>query len=97
MRFRWDWLRPVVTAPFVPAIGPVHPSVLTEDLFADILTAASTDQRFLRYDKDIRWSERKNENVLTQDIVHRPGETLIPTLSRRRSRRRLPAPVPGAR
>jgi hypothetical protein len=60
-----------------------HPSVLTEDLFADILTAASTDQRFLRYDKDIRWSERKVESVLTEDIVHRPGETLIPTLSRR--------------
>ncbi|MGP3969064.1 GNAT family N-acetyltransferase [Streptomyces sp. 6N223] len=83
MRFRWEWLRPVVTVPFVPTIGPVHPSVLTEDLFADILTAASTGEGFLRYDKDIRWSQRKDESVLTEDIVHRPGETLIPTLSRR--------------
>ncbi|MYQ46228.1 GNAT family N-acetyltransferase [Streptomyces sp. SID4985] len=83
MRFRWDWLRPVVTVPFVPTIGPVHPSVLTEDVFADTLTAATTDRFFLRYDKDIRWSESKDETVLVEDIVHRPRMTLIPTLSRR--------------
>ncbi|MFE9024567.1 GNAT family N-acetyltransferase [Streptomyces sp. NPDC007808] len=85
MRFRWAWLRPVVTVPFVPTIGPVHPSVLTEDLFTDTLIAASTDQWFLRYDKDIRWSESKDESVLVEDIVHRPSETLIPTLSQRGS------------
>ncbi|RPF30376.1 GNAT family N-acetyltransferase [Streptomyces sp. TLI_185] len=83
MRFRWDWLRPVVLAPYVPTIGPVHPSVLTEDLFTDTLIAASTERWFLRYDKDIRWSETKDEVVLVEDIVHRPGETLIPTLSQR--------------
>ncbi|WP_330458054.1 GNAT family N-acetyltransferase [Streptomyces sp. NBC_00820] len=83
MRFRWDWLRPVVPVPFVPTIGPVHPSVLTEDVFADTLTAASTDRLFLRYDKDIRWSDSKDEAVLVEDIVHRPRMTLIPTLSRR--------------
>jgi GNAT superfamily N-acetyltransferase len=83
MRFRWDWLRPVVQAPYVPTIGPVHPSVLTEDLFTDTLTAASTDRWFLRYDKDIRWSDSKDETVLVEGIVHRPGQTLIPTLSRR--------------
>ncbi|MFE6488659.1 GNAT family N-acetyltransferase [Streptomyces sp. NPDC057757] len=82
MRFRWDWLRPVVQAPYVPTIGPVHPSVLTEDLFTDALIAAGTDQRFLRYDKDIRWSEAKAEHILVEDVVHRPGGTLIPTLSR---------------
>ncbi|WP_327290036.1 GNAT family N-acetyltransferase [Streptomyces sp. NBC_01198] len=79
MRFRWDWLRPVVTAPYVPTIGPVHPSVLTEDLFADILRTAGT-RRFLLYDKDLRWSDTKDERVLAEDIAHRPGETLIPTL-----------------
>ncbi|MFC8520139.1 GNAT family N-acetyltransferase [Streptomyces sp. NPDC057257] len=83
MRFRWDWLRPVVLAPYVPTIGPVHPSVLTEDLFSDTLAAAATDRRFLRYDKDIRWSDAKDETVLVDNIVHRPGETLIPTLSQR--------------
>jgi GNAT superfamily N-acetyltransferase len=85
MRFRWDWLRPVVSAPYVPTIGPVHPSVLTEDLFTDTLIAASTEQWFLRYDKDIRWSDSKDETVLVEGIAHRPGETLIPTLSRRGS------------
>ncbi|MFJ8140816.1 GNAT family N-acetyltransferase [Streptomyces sp. NPDC096013] len=85
MRFRWDWLRPVVSAPYVPTIGPVHPSVLTEDLFTDTLIAASTDRWFLRYDKDIRWSDSKDETVLVEHIVHRPGETLIPTLSQRGS------------
>ncbi|MFJ3775189.1 GNAT family N-acetyltransferase [Streptomyces sp. NPDC090075] len=83
MRFRWDWLRPVVSAPYVPTIGPVHPSVLTEDLFTDTLIAASTDRWFLRYDKDIRWSDSKDESVLVEDVVHGPGETLIPTLSER--------------
>lgn len=85
MRFRWDWLRPVVTVPFVPTLGPVHPSVLTEDLFSDTLIAASANQRFLHYDKDIRWSECKDETVLVESITHEPGETLIPTLLRRRS------------
>jgi GNAT superfamily N-acetyltransferase len=79
MRLRWDWLRPVVTAPYAPTIGPVHPSVLTEDLFADILRAAGS-RRFLPYDKDLRWSDTKQERVLADDIAHRPGETLIPTL-----------------
>ncbi|OQR63377.1 GNAT family N-acetyltransferase [Streptomyces maremycinicus] len=82
MSLRWDWLRPVVAVPFVPTIGPVHPSVLTLDLFADTVTAASTN-RFLHYDKDIRWSSSKTETVLVTDIVHRPGLTLIPTLLQR--------------
>lgn len=83
MRFRWDWLRPMVTVPYVPTIGPVHPSVLTEDLFTDTVIAASTDQRFLRYDKDIRWSDFKDESVLVGDIVHERSGTLIPTRSSR--------------
>lgn len=82
MRFRWEWLRPVLTVPYVPTLGPVHPSVLTEDLFADVLVAAAR-RRFLRYDKDVRWTDAKDETVLVQDIAHRAGETLIPTLVRR--------------
>ncbi|MDO0913144.1 GNAT family N-acetyltransferase [Streptomyces sp. DT2A-34] len=84
MRFRWDWLRPVVTVPYVPTLGPVHPSVLTEDLFTDTLIAAPTE-RFLRYDKDIRWLDAKDEYVLVENVVHSPSETLIPTFSRRGS------------
>ncbi|WP_323187315.1 hypothetical protein [Streptomyces sp. NBC_00124] len=65
---RWDWLRPVVQAPYVPTIGPVHPSVLTEALFTDTLIAACTDRWFLRYDKDIRWLDSKDETVLMAGI-----------------------------
>ena len=83
MLFRWDWLRPVLTAPVVPTLGPVHPHALTVDLFEDIRTAAATDRYFLRYDKDRRWSQEKEESVLARDIVHQADHTLIPTLTRR--------------
>ncbi|WP_328583654.1 GNAT family N-acetyltransferase [Streptomyces sp. NBC_00370] len=83
MLFRWDWLRPVLTAPIVPTLGPVHPHALTVDLFEDTLRAAVTDRFFLHYDKDRRWSGEKDEAVLTGDMVHRPDRTLVPTLSRR--------------
>ncbi|MER6089604.1 GNAT family N-acetyltransferase [Streptomyces bluensis] len=82
MLFRWDWLRPVLTAPIVPTIGPVHPDALTVDIFEDTLRAAVTGD-FLPYDKDRRWSSKKDETVLTGDVVHRPDHTLIPTLTRR--------------
>ncbi|MCJ1680575.1 GNAT family N-acetyltransferase [Streptomyces sp. APSN-46.1] len=83
MFFRWDWLRPVLTAPIVPTLGPVHPHALTVDLFEDTLRAAVTDRSFLHYDKDRRWSNEKDETVLRGDVVHQPEHTLIPTLNRR--------------
>jgi GNAT superfamily N-acetyltransferase len=84
MRFRWDWLRPVVTVPYIPTLGAVHPSTLTTDLFYDILRAAGDDsRRFLPYDKDQRWFDAKGEQILVGDIDHRPRQTLLPTLSQR--------------
>ncbi|NUV58805.1 GNAT family N-acetyltransferase [Streptomyces sp. CAI-85] len=83
MFFRWEWLRPVLTAPIVPTLGPVHPHVLTVDLFEDTLRAAVTGRSFLPYDKDRRWSGEKDETVLRHGVVHRPDRTLVPTLSRR--------------
>ncbi|MFD0149111.1 GNAT family N-acetyltransferase [Streptomyces sp. NPDC055721] len=82
MFFRWDWLRPELTAPIVPTLGPVHPDALTVDIFEDILRAAVTGD-FLPYDKDRRWGGAKDEAVLRGDVVHRPEHTLIPTLTRR--------------
>ncbi|MFH9476208.1 GNAT family N-acetyltransferase [Streptomyces anulatus] len=82
MFFRWDWLRPVLTAPIVPTLGPVHPDALTLDIFEDILRAAVT-RDFLPYDKDRRWGGEKDETVLREDVVHQPENTLIPTLTRR--------------
>jgi GNAT superfamily N-acetyltransferase len=54
------------------------------DVFADILTASRTGTT-LPFDKDRRWSSRKTETVLVDEIVHRPDHTIIPTLSRRGS------------
>ncbi|MEU6173873.1 GNAT family N-acetyltransferase [Streptantibioticus parmotrematis] len=80
MLFRWDWLRPVLTAPVVPTLGPVHPHALTVDLFEATVVAAATERHFLPYDKDRRWSTEKQEAVLLNDVVHHPDHTLIPTL-----------------
>ncbi|RST17835.1 GNAT family N-acetyltransferase [Streptomyces sp. WAC05374] len=81
MFFRWDWLRPQLTAPIVPTLGPVHPDALTVGIFEDVLRAADTGG-FLPYDKDRRWGGEKNEKVLREDVVHQPERTLIPTLNR---------------
>ncbi|MEU7026686.1 GNAT family N-acetyltransferase [Streptomyces sp. NPDC046275] len=82
MFFRWDWLRPQLTAPIVPTLGPVHPDALTVGIFEDTLRAADTGD-FLPYDKDRRWGGEKDEKVLREDVVHQPEHTLIPTLTRR--------------
>ncbi|MFJ6515945.1 GNAT family N-acetyltransferase [Streptomyces sp. NPDC091406] len=82
MLFRWDWLRPVLTAPIVPTLGPVHPGALSADIFEDILRAANTGD-FLPYDKDQRWDGEKDEKVLREDVVHQRDRTLVPTLNRR--------------
>jgi ribosomal protein S18 acetylase RimI-like enzyme len=78
MLFRWDWLRPVLTAPYVPMLGPVQPGALSAELFNAVVDVADTD-RFLSYDKDRRWSSKKDEQVIVEAIVHRPGLTVIPT------------------
>ncbi|MFB7971359.1 GNAT family N-acetyltransferase [Streptomyces rubiginosohelvolus] len=82
MFFRWDWLRPQLTAPIVPTLGPVHPDALTAGIFEDVLRAADTGD-FLPYDKDRRWGGEKDERVLRRDVVHQRERTLIPTLTRR--------------
>ncbi|MFS0696357.1 GNAT family N-acetyltransferase [Streptomyces nitrosporeus] len=82
MFFRWDWLRPVLSAPIVPTLGPVHPDALSVGLFEDVLRATDTEG-FLPYDKDRRWGGEKDEKVLREGIVHQPGRTLVPTLMRR--------------
>jgi GNAT superfamily N-acetyltransferase len=83
MGLRWDWLHPVMTAPYVPALGPVHPQAITPGLFADVIAIAGTG-RFLPHDKDSRWAGRKDEQVLAGAIIQEPGLVLIPVLSTRR-------------
>lgn len=80
MAFRWDWLSPVLRAPYVPALGPVRPGALSAELFDSVVAVAGTGE-FLPYDKDRRWSQVKDEHVLASEIVHSPGLTVIPTRS----------------
>lgn len=79
MALRWDWLQPLITAPYVPTLGPVHPQAVTASLFADLIEVAGTS-RLLPYDKDRRWADRKDEQVLSEAIIQAPGLTMIPTL-----------------
>lgn len=85
MGIRWDWLQPLVTAPYMPALGPVHPDALSPGLLADVAGVAGTGG-FLPYDKDRRWGGRKDESVLGGDVVQEPGLVLVPVLSTRRGR-----------
>ena len=83
MGIRWDWLQPLITAPYVPTLGPAHPQAITPGLFADVVGIARTG-RFLPHDKDRRWAGRKDERVLAGAITQEPGLVLVPTLSSRR-------------
>nr|CTQ97461.1 hypothetical protein [Kibdelosporangium sp. MJ126-NF4] len=68
--------------PYVPTLGPVHPDTLDLEVFDEVI-AATTAGVMLPFDKDRRWSARKSETVLVDEIVHRPDLTIIPTVSRR--------------
>lgn len=72
----------MVTVPYVPALGPVGPRALSEELFNAVVGVADTG-RFLPYDKDQRWSNMKDERLIVNEIIHEPGCTVIPTLSTR--------------
>lgn len=84
MRLRWDWLAPMITVPYVPTLGPMHPDTVTEAVFADVFAVAGTG-RFLTYDKARLWGGPKDEQVLIDAIVCEPRHTLIPTIAQRGS------------
>jgi GNAT superfamily N-acetyltransferase len=83
MGLRRDLLQPVMTVPYVPTLGPAHPDSVTPGLLDDVIEIAGSG-RFLPYDKDRRWADRKDEHVLTAAITQEPGLVLIPTLTTRR-------------
>jgi GNAT superfamily N-acetyltransferase len=88
MRLRADWLSRVLDVPYVPILGPAHPDQFTAEMFIDVfadVVAAGRAGTALPFDKDRRWSPRKTDTVLVDEIVHRPDCTIIPTLSRRGS------------
>jgi GNAT superfamily N-acetyltransferase len=71
-----------MTTPYVPTLGPAHPGAITPSLFADVFQVAGTG-RFLPHDKDRRWADRKDDQVLAGAIAAEPGLVLVPTLSTR--------------
>ncbi|MFF5968308.1 GNAT family N-acetyltransferase [Streptomyces collinus] len=85
MRFRWDWIEPVLSVPYVPTLGPARPDDPLHAMFEAVVAAAGTGE-FLPFDKDARWFDSKAEHVLVEHIRHDPHRTLIPTLVQGRSR-----------
>ncbi|MEU6663800.1 GNAT family N-acetyltransferase [Streptomyces sp. NPDC046821] len=82
MRFHWGWIEPVMPVPYVPTLGPLHPKAPLPALFDAVADIAGTGQ-FLSHDKDQRWSDRKAEQMLTDDVQHDERQTLVPTLTDR--------------
>ena len=82
MRVRWDWLHPVMTAPYVPTLGPAHPQAIAPQLFAEAVEITGTG-RFLPYDKDRRWAAIKDEHVMAGAIAQQAGLVLVPTFGSR--------------
>ncbi|MET8539057.1 GNAT family N-acetyltransferase [Kitasatospora sp. NPDC004799] len=83
MGFRWDWMHPHISVPYLPTLGPLHPEVMGPELLNDVFAVADTGE-FLPHDKDRRWSDRKEERVLVEEIIQDHERTLIPTITGRR-------------
>jgi GNAT superfamily N-acetyltransferase len=83
MRFREGWLADVVRVPSVPTLGPVHPEADLPKLFQAVVSVAGSGT-WVPYDKDRRWFAVKGKYVITAEIIHRPGLTIIPALDARR-------------
>ncbi|MEU9357722.1 GNAT family N-acetyltransferase [Streptomyces sp. NPDC048301] len=79
MLLNWDWMRPLLSVPFVPTLGPVHPSSPFPDLFEAAAGVAGSGE-FLPYDKDHRWSHTKTERILVGAVRQDERSTLLPTL-----------------
>ncbi|MFB7669146.1 GNAT family N-acetyltransferase [Kitasatospora sp. NPDC056138] len=82
MELSWDLLHPVMSVPYLPTLGPLHPDALSADLLDAIAQVAATGG-FLSHDKDRRWSDRKDERLLVGDVHQERPRTLLPTLTGR--------------
>jgi GNAT superfamily N-acetyltransferase len=85
VRLHPEWLSNAVTVPYVPTLGPVHPAADTTALFEAVLHAPAG--QLLAYDKDARWTDRKDEHVLPRHVQHDTAWTTVATLNRRRGGR----------
>ncbi|MFI0717749.1 GNAT family N-acetyltransferase [Streptomyces sp. NPDC021224] len=80
MELSWDLLRPVMTVPYVPTLGPLHPDAVSCDVLAAVARVAATGA-FLAHDKDRRWSDRKDERLLVAEVRQDVRRSLLPTLT----------------
>jgi len=81
-------LRSLITVPYLPLLGPVHPECLDDALVADVFRIGSTDG-LLPYDKDRRWYATKPAMILVETIARTPGGMIIPVVTRQKQRVRL--------
>ncbi|MEU3372785.1 GNAT family N-acetyltransferase [Streptomyces sp. NPDC006660] len=82
MELSWDLLHPVMSVPYLPTLGPLHPDAVSAHLLDAVARAAATGT-FLSHDKDRRWSPRKDERLLVGDVHQDDRRTLLPTLTGR--------------
>ncbi|MFC5663616.1 GNAT family N-acetyltransferase [Kitasatospora misakiensis] len=82
MELSWGLLHPVMSVPYLPTLGPLHPDAISAGLLDAIVSVAGSGE-FLPHDKDRRWSERKDEHLLVDDVHQDRVRTLIPTLTGR--------------
>jgi GNAT superfamily N-acetyltransferase len=82
MELSWDLLHPVMSVPYLPTLGPLHPDAVSSDLLDAVAQVAATGG-FLAHDKGRRWSDRKDERLLVGDVHQDARRTLLPTLTGR--------------
>jgi GNAT superfamily N-acetyltransferase len=82
MRWHPDSVARVLTVPYVPTLGPVHPAALSPALLDEVTAVAGTGQ-FLPHDPGQRWSTRKDEHLLTDQVRQHPEHVTVATLRRR--------------
>lgn len=81
-------LRSLITVPYLPLLGPVHPDCLDEPLLADVFRIGASDG-LLPYDKDRRWYATKPERILAETIFRKSTGIIIPLINRDKARLRL--------
>lgn len=81
MDLSWNKLGPLMTVPYLPTLGALHPRALGPRLLREVLDVAGTG-RWLPHDKDQRWGGAKDEHIL--DATGSGGDhVLVTTLTRR--------------
>ncbi len=74
-------LQKLITTPYVPLLGPVHPDLIDEQLLANVFLAGDADE-LLPFDKDRRWYISKPAIILSDHIYRSVTGMIVPVLSK---------------